>query len=152
MTVTERVAYIRGLFEGLEVNTDKKEGRILQAIIDLLEDMALSIEDLEEENDALQNVIDAMIEDLYDEDDSYDEEDLDDDLDFDPDAELYQVICPSCGEEIFVDESTLSMGNIGCPACGEDLEFDLSALEDELPAYPEEAEDVIPDADYEEDD
>ncbi|MDO5547881.1 MAG: hypothetical protein Q4F79_05275 [Eubacteriales bacterium] len=135
MTVTERVAYVRGLFEGLDFSTEKKEGRILQAMLDLLEDMALSIEDLEEENDALQNVIDAMVEDLYDDDDSYDELD-DEDMEIDPDAELFQVICPSCGEEIFVDESTLSMGNIGCPACGEDLEFDLSALEDELPAYP----------------
>ena len=137
MTVTERVAYVRGLFEGLDFSTEKKEGRILQAMLDLLEDMALSIEDLEEENDALQNVIDAMVEDLYDDDDSYDDFD-DEDAEFDPDSDLYQVICPSCGEEIFVDESTLAMGNIGCPACGEDLEFDLSALEEELPAYPAE--------------
>ena len=46
MTVTERVAYVRGLFEGLDFSAEKKEGRILQAMLDLLEDMALSIEDL----------------------------------------------------------------------------------------------------------
>ena len=135
MTVTERVAYVRGLFEGLDFSAEKKEGRILQAILDLLEDMALSIEDLEEENDALQDVIDTMVEDMYDDDDSYDELE-DDDIELDPEADLFQVICPSCGEEIYIDESTLEMGSIGCPACGEDLEFDLSALEDDLPAYP----------------
>ena len=135
MTVTERVAYVRGLFEGLDFSAEKKEGRILQAMLDLLEDMALSIEDLEEENDALQDVIDTMVEDMYDDDDSYDELE-DDDIELDPEADLFQVICPSCGEEIFIDESTLEMGSIGCPACGEDLEFDLSALEDDLPAYP----------------
>jgi predicted RNA-binding Zn-ribbon protein involved in translation (DUF1610 family) len=141
MTVTERVAYVRGLFEGLDFSTEKKEGRILQAMLDLLEDMALSIEDLEDENDALQNVIDAMVEDLYDDDDSYDDEFEDDDVEIDPDTELFQVICPNCGEEIFIDESTLEIGNISCPACGEELEFDLSALEEELPAYPADSED-----------
>lgn len=135
MTVTERVAYVRGLFEGLDFSAEKKEGRILQAMLDLLEDMALSIEDLEEENDALQDVIDTMVEDMYDDDDSYDELE-DDDIELDPEADLFQVICPSCGEEIYIDESTLELGSIGCPACGEDLEFDLSALEDDLPAYP----------------
>ena len=135
MTVTERVAYVRCLFEGLDFSAEKKEGRILQAMLDLLEDMALSIEDLEEENDALQDVIDTMVEDMYDDDDSYDELE-DDDIELDPEADLFQVICPSCGEEIYIDESTLEMGSIGCPACGEDLEFDLSALEDDLPAYP----------------
>ncbi|MGN1013877.1 MAG: CD1247 N-terminal domain-containing protein [Butyricicoccus sp.] len=136
MTVTERVAYIRGLFEGLDINTDKKEGRVLLAMLDVLEDMALSIADLEDENDALQNIIDTMLEDLYDDDDSYDEEDLyEDEDDLDSDTELFQVVCPSCGEEIFVDETTLAMSKIDCPACGEELEFDFSALEaDELPA------------------
>lgn len=130
MTVTERVAYIRGLFEGMEINVDKKEGRILKEMLDLLEDMALSITDLEDENDALQEVLDTMIEDVYDEDDSYDDAD-EDELDYDPDMELFQVVCPSCGEEIYVDESTLGQGTISCPACGEELEFDMSALEDE---------------------
>ena len=140
MTITERVAYVRGLFDGLEVNVDKKEGRVLKEIIHLLEDMALSITDLEEENDALQEVIDVLIEDIYDDDDSYDEEDVDgDEMDFDPDTELFEVVCPSCGEEIFVDEATLEQGNIACPACGEELEFDISTLDGDM-----EPEDDIP--------
>jgi ribosomal protein S27E len=148
MTVTERVAYIRGLFEGFGIDTDKKEGRILKEMIALLDDMALSITDLEEENEALQGVLDAMIEDIYDDDDSYDEEEVDD-LDFDPDTELFQVICPSCGEEIFVDESTLNQGDIACPACGEELEFDLSALEDDVLA--DDIPDDIPEEDLTDD-
>lgn len=133
MTLTERVAYIRGLAEGLGVDENQKEGRVLLAMLELMDDMAESIAELEDENDGLQNIIDAMIEDFYDEDDSYDE--ADDDID--PDTELYQVVCPNCGEEIYVDELTLDKGTIGCPACGEDLEFDLSALEEEALAYPQ---------------
>ena len=133
MTLTERVAYIRGLAEGLGVDENQKEGRVLLAMLELMDDMAESIAELEDENDGLQNIIDAMLEDFYDDDDSYDDEDAD----IDPDTELYQVVCPSCGEEIYVDELTLDKGTIGCPACGEDLEFDLSALEEEAPAYPQ---------------
>lgn len=147
MTVTERVAYVRGLFEGFEVNVDKKEGRLFKEIIDLLEDMALSITDLEEENEALQEVIDAMIEDIYDDDDSYDEEDVEpDDMAYDPDSELFEVVCPSCGEEIYVDEAALSQGSIACPACGEELEFDMSALDGDFSL------DDIPEGDISEDD
>ena len=147
MTVTERVAYVRGLFEGFEVNVDKKEGRLFKEIIDLLEDMALSITDLEEENEALQEVIDAMIEDIYDDDDSYDEEDVEtDDMAYDPDSELFEVVCPSCGEEIYVDEAALSQGSIACPACGEELEFDMSALDGDFSL------DDIPEGDIPDDD
>lgn len=149
MTVTERVAYVRGLFEGLEINVDKKEGRLFKEIITLLEDMALSITDLEEENEALQGVLDAMIEDLYDDDDSYDEEDVSEDA-YDPDNELFQVVCPSCGEEIYIDEATLEQGNISCPACGEELEFDMSSLEEDEPAE-DIPEDDFEDADIPED-
>ena len=147
MTVTERVAYVRGLFEGFEVNVDKKEGRLFKEIIDLLEDMALSSTDLEEENEALQEVIDAMIEDIYDDDDSYDEEDVEtDDMAYDPDSELFEVVCPSCGEEIYVDEAALSQGSIACPACGEELEFDMSALDGDFSL------DDIPEGDIPDDD
>ncbi|MCD8356228.1 MAG: hypothetical protein LUE11_06615 [Clostridia bacterium] len=147
MTVTERVAYVRGLFEGLEINVDKKEGRLFKEIIALLEDMALSITDLEEENEALQGVLDAMIEDLYDDDDSYDEEEVTaDGMGYDPDNELFEVVCPSCREEIFIDEATLEQGNISCPACGEELEFDMSSLEEDEPAFSD-----IPEDGYEED-
>lgn len=152
MTVTERVAYLRGLFEGLEVNVDKKEGRILKEIIGLLEDMALSITDLEEENEALQEVIDAMIEDIYDDDDSYDEEDIStNDVDCDPDTELFEVVCPSCSEEIYIDEAALSLGNIVCPACGEELEFDMSALDGDF-SFDDIPEEDFPDEDIPEDD
>ncbi|MGM9676057.1 MAG: CD1247 N-terminal domain-containing protein [Butyricicoccus sp.] len=153
MTVTERVAYVRGLFEGLEINVDKKEGRLFKEIIALLEDMALSITDLEEENEALQGVLDAMIEDLYDEDDSYDEEEITaDGMGYDPDNELFEVVCPSCGEEIFIDEATLEQGNISCPACGEELEFDMSSLEEDEPAFSDIPEEDDPEEDYPADD
>lgn len=70
-------------------------------------------------------------EDLDDYEEYYDDED-DDDEDFAYDGVLYDVTCPTCGEEITFDEDTLSLGSIKCPECGEELEFDLDeAPEDE---------------------
>lgn len=131
MTATERIAYLKGLFEGLEIDTEKKEGKVLAGILEVLEDLAYSVSDLEEEAAAVDeelseiyNEIDEMAEDLYEDcDDEYD------DLYDDEDQEMFEVICPTCGEEIYVDEGTLGEGGINCPACGEDIEFDLSEVE-----------------------
>lgn len=142
MTVTERVAYLKGLFEGLEIDTDKKEGKILKGVLEVLDDLALTVSDLEDENAALTDEIEEIYEELESiEDDLYEDEDEDkcdcdecdddDDYEFDPNEELYQVVCPTCEEEIFVDEGTLAEGSIKCPACGEELEFDMSAIEGE---------------------
>ena len=49
MEITEKVAYLKGLAEGMELNTDKKEGKLLAAIIDVLEDIALELSDIEGE-------------------------------------------------------------------------------------------------------
>ena len=57
------------------------------------------------------------------------EEDADEELSYD--GVLYDVTCPSCGEEISFDEKTLDEGSITCPGCGEVLEFDLGDDDDE---------------------
>ena len=136
MEIMEKVAYLKGLAEGMELDTEKKEGKLIAAIIDLLEDMALEIEDLwdgEEElaegldavSDDLEDVEDLIFEDEDEDEDEYDEEDFDDDED------CYATTCPTCEEEIFFDESVLEDGEVICPNCGEKLEFDLSSLEEE---------------------
>ena len=136
MEIMEKVAYLKGLAEGMELDTEKKEGKLLAAIIDLLEDIALELEDLwdgEEElyegldavSDDLEDVEDLIFEDEDEDEDEYDEEDFDDDED------CYATTCPTCEEEIFFDESVLEDGEVICPNCGEKLEFDLSSLEEE---------------------
>ena len=54
MTISEKVAYLKGLAEGLNIDTDKsKEGKLITVIIGILEEIGMSIEDLEENNQAL---------------------------------------------------------------------------------------------------
>ena len=123
MTVTERVAYIRGLIEGLELDEASKEARVIKAMVEVLDDLALSVEDLEDSVEDLSEQVDTIDEDLTTlEEDFYSSSDDDDD---DDEGELYEVTCPSCGEAICVDEDMLDKGEMTCPSCGEQLEFDL---------------------------
>ncbi|MDR0944467.1 MAG: hypothetical protein LBM41_08070, partial [Ruminococcus sp.] len=55
----------------------------------------------------------------------------DEDTDAFEDEELYEVVCPSCNDSIYLNEKMLAEGSISCPACGELLEFDLSEEADE---------------------
>ena len=53
MEITEKVAYLKGLAEGMELDTEKKEGKLLAAIIDVLDDIALEIADMKADQEEL---------------------------------------------------------------------------------------------------
>lgn len=127
MTLTEKVAYLKGLAAGLDLDKESKEAKIFEAMFDILEDMALTVSDIDEDLSAVEDLVDAIDEDL-DELEEYIYCDEDDDCcdccDCEDD-ELYEVECPSCGEEIYLDDEMLDEEFIECPACGEKLELDI---------------------------
>ncbi len=139
MEITEKVAYLKGLAEGMELDTDKKVGKLLAAIIDALDDIALELEDIKDEQAELADGLDAVSDDLEDVEnvifDEWDDEDEDDGEyyydDLDEDEECYATTCPTCEETIYFDESVLEDGEVLCPNCGERLEFDLEGLDEE---------------------
>ena len=152
MTISEKSAYLKGLMDGLKLNTESDEGKMIAAIVDLLGDVTKRVTDIEETTIAISDELDEIEEDLdaiedyiLDDEDDYDFGDDDDELDWDDEDELdgeepeegfefgdedttvYEVEC-ACGEIIDFDEETLEKGSIVCPNCGETLEF---SLEDE---------------------
>ncbi len=129
MTVTEKVAYLKGLVEGLDFDDDKKETKVINAVLDVLEDLALAVSDLDDEMVVVTEQLDAVDEDLADLEEIFYEEcddcDCDcDDCDCDCDEDMYEVECPNCGELIYFDEEIIYEGKADCPACGEVLEFE----------------------------
>lgn len=144
MNLTEKAAYLKGLKDGLNLNTETAEGKLIAALIDLVDEMATSVTDIEDmsyavseeldaiedELDAIEEVLDDEFEEDYEDDDDEDEVDDDEDYEFDDDV-IYEVKCPTCGEVINLDEEMLDAGKIECPNCGEELEFDVSETEDE---------------------
>ncbi len=152
MTISEKSAYLKGLMDGLKLDTDKPEGQLISEIIDLLGDVTKRITDIEETTIAISDELDEIEEDLdaiedyildeEDEDyDDYDDEDYDDDFDDDDyeegfdfgdeDSIIYEVKC-ACGNVINFDEETLEKGSITCENCGELLEFSLEDDDEEL--------------------
>ena len=128
MRVTESAAYLKGLAEGLDLNEESKEGKIITRMLDVIEELAARVTDLEDEVDELYSYIEEMGEDIISiEDDLYGEaeyDDLDDllledDEDYEgEDTQYYEIDCPSCGETIcFADD--IDVEKLVCPACGE---------------------------------
>ena len=126
MSNLEKVSYIRGLAEGLELDGSKKEVKVLNAVIDLLDDMAESMARTEEALNETRDQLDEVDEDLgLLEDDFYGDEALDDEDDDDEEECYYEVTCPNCNETICLSEDIICDGQIECPNCGKLLEFDL---------------------------
>ena len=137
MEITEKVAYLKGLAEGMELDTGKKEGKLLSAIIDVLEDIALELADVLDAQEELGEGLDAVSDDLEDVEDllyGEDEEDEEGGYELDDlgeDEDCYATTCPTCEETIYFDESVLEDGEVICPNCGEKLEFDLESLDED---------------------
>lgn len=133
MTIAEKVSYIKGLAEGLKLNTETNEGKILAAILDVLGDIAINIEDIDADLADLTDVVGDVEDSLIDlEDEVYGDGDSSDFAgDYDDDDALYEITCPSCNNTITADYDILSSGTIDCPNCGSTLEFDLDQLDDE---------------------
>jgi len=141
MDINEKVAYIRGLTDGLKLNDNDDMVKVIKAVIDLLEDISDEVTELGELYDELSEQVEEIDQDLsIVEDDLYDDEEGEEDFDdFDEDGEYYEVVCPSCGDEICVSEDILIEGTIDCPQCGKRLEFDFSTLSaDDINGEPEE--------------
>lgn len=140
MNLTEKISYIKGLAEGLNLDESKPEVKVINAIIDLLDDIAFEVTDMEDLYDELSAQVDEIDQDLatletdvYDDDferDCDDCSDCDDDF-MDEDNPFYEVTCGACNQKINVSEDVLLEGEIECPNCGELLEFDFSGLFDD---------------------
>ena len=138
MTISEKSAYLKGLMDGLSLNTETNEGKMIAAIVDLLGDVTKRVTDIEETTIAISDELDEIEEDLdaiedyiLDEDDDFDNEDEDYEDDWDEDEEepeegidfgdedttIYEVQC-ACGEISHFAEDTLEKASNVCPTCG----------------------------------
>ena len=123
MTISEKVAYIQGLFDGLKLDTERSgEARILSEVLDVLREvgqqldvMDAAMDQFDEELDTLGDTVADMEEAVFDDED---EQDADfDDLD-DEEEDFFEIPCPTCGEDLVVDDEALAAGLVECPVCG----------------------------------
>lgn len=151
MKLSEKMSYLKGLLDGMEIDTTTKEGKALVQMTEVMQEMTNCINDLQAQVDELSELCDILDSDLGEvEEDLYFNScecdcDCDDDCECDCDCdcecdddfddfdfendELYEVCCPECGDTVILDEYMLEEGSIDCPNCGSSLEFDFDDVE-----------------------
>ena len=166
MSLKEKAAYLKGLAEGLGIDSESKEGKLISVIIETIAEMAEEIEELNENALDIGEELDAISSDLrdieefffdddiddyddfmgFDDEDDYDDFDdhEDDSCDDECDCEFcgsgefsYETACPFCGVEITINKSDLVRESVKCSACGEEIEFDFEDEDDEESAKKE---------------
>ena len=118
--LTNKASYLKGLSDGMKLDTEKNEGKLLSEIISFLGDIADKIELIDDEQgfiadkiDEIEEVIDIIGESVYGDDDECDCD------------EEFCITCENCGEQFEVTEEDLMDGSVLCPQCGEEIEFDF---------------------------
>lgn len=120
----ERVAYLKGLAEGMQISDSTNEGKLLKAIIDVMDDVALAVDDIEEVQEQLSEQIDSMDEDIAEiEREVFDEEFEEED---DEETVAGEFDCPHCGGKVTIEDASLNEDKdaINCPHCHKDIEIE----------------------------
>lgn len=119
--LSKKIAYIKGMMEGMSLDQNSGEAKILAQMLDVLDAMNEEICELVDAHNELVDQVDDIDEDLSElEEDFYDDEDDDDDDDddffFDDDEDDF-CICPECGEDFYFEEAINDNGDLVCPNC-----------------------------------
>lgn len=134
MSLDKQVGYLKGMLEFMDDDSKKKEEmKVIEKLIDIIEDLSDTIQDLEEELVEQSMHINEIDEDLADVEDYVYELDEDDCgcCGADEDDAIYEVTCPECQETLFLDEEALDEEALECPSCGAPLEFGIEFDDDE---------------------
>ena len=123
MTISEKVAYIQGLYDGLGLDSEKSgEARILSEMLDVLKEVGQQLDSVDAAMDEFDEELDALSDTVADLEDAVfdDEDEQDGDFDGfdDEDEDFFEIPCPTCGEDLVVDDEVLAAGVVDCPACG----------------------------------
>lgn len=144
-SLSDRVSYLKGLAEGLKLDTDKNEGKLIEKMLELLADMADELSELRQAQDETNEYVDSIDRDLSElEDIIYDEDDedcsgdcancekKDECEDSDEDDGIVEYTCPHCGEEMTFEVESFDFDeDYLCPSCHKPLFPETPDEEDE---------------------
>lgn len=131
--LNEKVAYLKGLLEGLQIDDSTKEGKVLNVITDILSEMALDLEETIDSQDELYDAV-CNLEDEVEDMHSIlmDDEDCDCDCCTSYEPDELTVECPSCNNIVDFDNDDIDEdGFIVCPYCDEEIEIEFDEDDEE---------------------
>ncbi len=119
----EKVAYLKGLAEGMRLDAQSDQGKLLLAMIEAMEAFATEHEETSAQLNELEQYVEEIDSDVSDLEEvlfseEEDEELEDEDEDEEPDDGLIEYECPHCGTVVFFDEEAFDMEEKHlCPNC-----------------------------------
>ena len=131
--LTDRVAFLRGLAEGMQLDESKPESKLILKMLDVMDEMAKDNDDLHKALDELNEYMESIDEDLSDmeediygdasdRDDKGDGEDGDNGDEDDEDERTVEYACPYCGEVMVFDVERFDFDeDYLCPNCHKPL-------------------------------
>ena len=125
--IKEKISYLQGLAQGLDINESSKEGRVLTGIIGVLEEMADQLEGIEDAQSDLEEYVETIDEDLYELEDEFFGDEIEDEemaevecsnckeivcfeADVADEEDLIEVTCPNCDEVVYVNDQDILNG------------------------------------------
>lgn len=165
LAIAKKIAYLKGLMDGLDWDRNSDMGKMLVRVVDILEDISVSLTGIESDLTVVEDDTDNLDDRIQELNrftktldtrifglsmglnDPWDlAEDEEDDEDDDDRPVTFELTCPGCHKPITVDEDTLALGKIQCPKCGEIWDFDLAVVDDD-----EDDDSIDYDDDYDDD-
>ena len=123
--LSDRVSYLKGLAEGLKLDTEKNEGKLIDKMLELLSDMAAEMDELRADHDDLSDFVESIDEDMADLEDAVYGEEEDGEGESEEDGEngnLVEYTCPHCGEEMTFEVDSFDFDeDYLCPNCHQPL-------------------------------
>ena len=117
--IKEKVSYLKGLAEGMKISDTTNEGKLLLAMLDVLDDIAFEVDGTEEYFDILDEKmyeVDERVKCL-------------EKIVYDDDCECDDCDCDDCGCKH--DDEDLEYITIECPHCHKQTSFDVDLFDEE---------------------
>ena len=142
MKLTEKIAYMKGLLDGMELDGSTKEGKAILQMAEVMEEMGVYIDDLQSQVDELTELCDLLDHDLgdvesdlyCDDDDEREFSDDDDEEDDDEDFEIGQVLPADYDDYAYEDDDEEEFDEVqyvvNCPSCDETVSLSERQLEE----------------------
>ncbi|MGR6836415.1 CD1247 N-terminal domain-containing protein [Syntrophomonas erecta] len=141
--ISEKVSYLQGLCEGLNISGGSPQGKIIAGMLEVLEEIGDAVTHLQYQFEEFKDYVESIDDDLFDLEESIlDEEDF---IEFD---------CSSCGEHLYLEADVLDEDDtleIICPSCNEvvfvhegSFDYDPAYIENEFTDIEDEIENPSP--------
>ena len=145
--VSKKVAYLKGMAEGMNLQEDSMQNRLILRMLEALEEISEELEAIEARQDEAEQYIDELDSDLGDveeflfgeedeeedcgcgcghhhhhDEDEWDDEEEYDEEDEDDGIDFIEYECPHCKTSVYYDQEAFDLEEEHlCPECGKEL-------------------------------